>query len=172
MRSAGQHGRGYLNERVRSNWSIQSRTNHWSSAFCIAFKNESLYQKVDIGLCDQRNDLGFINQVDHKVLLWQQSAKKEPVSTAPGDVFMPNKGTAAYFLMGELLSSVRYVKARQRGQHLTCWRFLSAKFNALLRCYRWKGDPQKFSASSLTTWDYNALDRNVLECERLTIQRG
>src|SRR6185369_4285966 len=32
------------------------------SAFCIAFENKSLFHKVDIGLCDQRNDLGFIHQ--------------------------------------------------------------------------------------------------------------
>ena len=66
-----------------------------------------------------------------------------------------------------MISAVRYLRARKRGQHLACWRFLSAKFNALLRCYLWEpGDPQ-FPLSALNTWDFTALDRQLPELDRL-----
>ncbi len=96
----------------------------------------------------------------------------EPVSVLPDAAYMPEIGSAAYFLTGELLSSVRYVKARKRGQHLTCWRFLSAKLRALLRCYLWDGDRRHFPETSFSTWDFVALDRMVAETERLDLLKN
>lgn len=145
------------------------RTDPQESAYWIAFENESPYHKVDIGLCDQRYEQGFHQQVKKKVLLWQQPAKTEQMIIPASDAYLPQPGTAPCFLLGELLSSVRYAKARKRGQHLTCWRFVSAKLNALLRCYRWDGDPRRFPETSLSTWDYSALDRAMPESERLAL---
>jgi hypothetical protein len=143
--------------------------NHPSeSAFCITFENESLYQKVDIGICD-RQHLGILKNIEKKILLWQQPARTDPIPLSPGDAYMPEAGTAAHFLMGELIGSVRYVKARKRGQSLTCWRFLSTKFNALLRCYPWDNDPPLFFDSALTTWEFKTLDRVLPEEERKTL---
>jgi hypothetical protein len=80
---------------------------------------------------------------------------------------VPAPGSPDHFLVGELLSSVRYVKARLRGQHLTCWRFLSAKWNAWLRCQHWNGERASFPADALSTWEFAALDRRLPESERL-----
>ncbi len=138
-------------------------------AFCITFEGESPYHKVDIGISDQQYNGGLLHKLEKKVLLWQQVAKTEPVSVLSDTAYMPEIGTAEYFLIGELLSSIRYIKARKRGQHLTCWRFLSAKFRALLCCYLWDGDFRHFPETSLSTWDFTALDRRVVERERLDL---
>ena len=65
------------------------------------------------------------------------------------------------------MGAIRYVKARRRGQHLTCWRFLSARLNALLRSYSWKAGGPRFSTAGLNTWDFAALDRCLPEADRL-----
>jgi hypothetical protein len=137
-------------------------------AFTIGFRGERLYHKVDIGL-SARQDSGFFNQVKDRLLLWRQPAQVNPIKIAPLEAINPLPGTSLYFLFGELLSSVRYAKARGRGQHLTCWRFLSSKVNALLRCLQWDEDPQNFPQSALTPWEFAALDRALPEKERLRL---
>lgn len=137
------------------------------TAYCISFANESPYHKVDIGIYDKDNP-GFFQNVKKKVLLWEKSAKTEPVFFSSGRAYLPEMGSVNHFLMGELIGSIRYLKARKRRQHLTCWRFISAKFNALLRCSQWKGDDQKFPAN-LNTWDFIDLDRLLPEAERLVL---
>ncbi len=139
------------------------------SVYSITFTGESLYHKVDIGLSDYRQEGGLIERAKKKVCLWQQPPQDKPVlAPAPAALF-PQPGTPLYFLIGEMLSAVRYLKARKRGQHLTCWRFLSARFNALLRCYMWEPGDLKFPAASLRTWDFTDLDRLLPEPERLRL---
>jgi hypothetical protein len=140
------------------------------TAYCISFAQESPYHKVDIGICDQ-NSASFFHRVEKKVLLWQQAAPGIPLEHSFGPAVSPRIGTPAHFLFGELLGSLRYAKARRRGQHLTCWRFLSAKLNALLRTYAWDGDEQNFPPAPLSTWDYTALDRSLPEADRLALLR-
>jgi hypothetical protein len=139
------------------------------SAFCIEFAGESLYHKIDIGICDRQNPSGFFEIIEKKKLLWQKTARLEPLPATSWAAIVPQPGTAAHFMFGELISAVRYAKARKRGQHLTCWRFISAKFNALLRCYQWEGDPENFAPGFLNTRDYAQLDRRLPESERLRL---
>lgn len=163
---------GILQQAGKIKLAYTIRDDPQESAYWIAFAEESPYHKVDIGLCDQQSDQRFLDQVQQKVLLWRQPAKRDPMPFSLVDAYFPVPGTAAHFLLGELMGSVRYVKARKRGQHLTCWRFLSAKFNALLRCYQWNGDCDNFPQASLNTWDYTALDRTLSESERLSLLHG
>jgi hypothetical protein len=142
------------------------------SSFCIAFSGESPYHKVDIGLSD-RSQPGFFSQIQSKTLLWQQPMQPlpagQPRTTRPEETYVPAPGSAAHFLLGEMLSSVRYVKARRRGQHLAGWRFLSAKANALIRGYEWDGNSASFPANALSTWEYTALDRRLPAALRLEL---
>jgi len=142
------------------------------TAFTIGFEGESLYHKVDFGMTAQNFTEGFFNQTEHKILLWQQAPSSEPVIDLPGSAWFPEWGTPGHFLLGELLSSVRYGKARRRRQHLVCWRFLSAKLNALVRCYQWDRNPFRFPGAALSTWDFAALDRRLSEGERLGLMSG
>lgn len=139
------------------------------SAYCLSFAGESLYHKVDLGICNGGGT--FFPSIEHKVLLWRQEAAPEAAAADPGEVFAPRPGTPEYFLVGELLSAVRYVKARKRGQILTAWRFASAKVNALLRLLRWDGAPVAIP-DVLATWDYRALDETLSAAERTALLSG
>jgi hypothetical protein len=140
-----------------------------SAVYMIGFASESPYHKVDVGLSDAAQEHGFIQQIQAKKLLWRQPPSSALQSLHPGEIYIPTAGSAAYFMLGELLSAVRYLKARKRGQHLTAWRFLSAKFTALLRCRLWGGDPNTFPTGTLSTWDYVELDRQLAGEDRLAL---
>ena len=142
------------------------------TAFTLGFEGQSFYHKVDFGITDWRLSDGYFNQLEGKVLLWQQEALAEPLEAAPQTAWRPVWDSPGHFLLGELLSSVRYTKARKRRQHLTCWRFLSAKFNALLRCTRWQQGVSQFPPVVRTTWDFTALDRQLSEDECLGLLSG
>ncbi len=142
-----------------------------SASFTIAFAAESPYHKVDIGLSDQREEGGFFSQVQSKQRLWQQFPAEPSAHVFPpaGQAYSPVLGSAAHFMLGEVLGAIRYVKARKRRQHLTCWRFLSAKLNARLRCEVWDTNLQSFPQYPLTTWQFAELDRRLPEPERLEL---
>lgn len=141
-----------------------------ASAYTITFQDESPYHKVDIGLCAQDNARAFLEKVGRHRLIWKQpSSHDHTLGSPPGEPLLPQPGSAAYFLLGEMLSAVRYVKARKRQRHLSCWRFLSAKMNALLRCFLWDGNPARFPEGALLTGDYTALDQILLEDKRLNL---
>src|SRR5450759_3211407 len=80
-----------------------------------------------------------------------------------------NFNVAAHFVLGEMLRSVRYIKARRRGQQLACWSYLSAKVSALFRWYHQDMDSDHFSEQALTTWDTIVLDRRLPEAVRLDL---
>lgn len=140
-----------------------------SLAFSVAFEGESPYHKIDIGLCGREEARAFLAAAGAQRLLWRQVPPAPSADLPPGDYLCPPEGSAAHFLLGEMLSAVRYVKSRRRSQHFTCWRFLSAKMNALLRCLAWDGDPGHFPQNPLSTWDFAALDRQVAEPDRLEL---
>ncbi len=136
-----------------------------ASAFSIAFAGPSPYHKVDIGLSARGAALPFTSSEPH-ILLWRQGARLAPVPYPPHSAYQPEVGTAAHFLVGQLLGAVRYLKARKRGQHLACWRYLSAALNGLLACARWEGDPLRFNAAPLSSREYVELDRRLPAAER------
>ena len=142
------------------------------TAFTLGFEGQSLYHKVDFGITDHGLADGYFHRLEGKVLLWRQHAPAGPVVSAPHTAWRPAWESPEHFLLGELLGSVRYVKARQRRQHLACWRFLSAKFNALLRCCPWQRGQAQFPPGVKTTWDFTALDRRLSEGERLDLLSG
>lgn len=141
-------------------------------AYSVAFARESPYHKVDIGVSgytssnDQRP---FLSTLDCKVLLWEQ----QPV-TSEGqlghDLYVPAPGTPAYFLIGELFSAVRYVKSRKRERHLLCWRFLSAKANALLSVLWWVEHGGEIPMR-LNTYEISKLDHLLPESDRCDLLR-
>jgi hypothetical protein len=138
------------------------------SAFWVVFKGQSFYHKIDIGLSQQGMEDGFLQQIERKVCLWRQEPavnRDDPALPLP---YMPVIGSPQHFLLGELMGSVRYLKARKRGQHLTCWRFLSAKLNALLRVYTWQIGETDFP-KALNTWDFATLDQRLDESKRLAL---
>jgi len=140
-------------------------------AYSIAFTGESLFHKVDIGVsapAGPSQPATFVEKVDPKILLWSHPPLSADSSMDARPVYTPLKGSPAYFLMGELMSAVRYVKCRKRQRHLSCWRFFSAKVNALLIALWW----QRYGGvipEKLSTWDLVNIDRLLPEKDRLAL---
>lgn len=143
-----------------------------ATAFTLTFKDESPFHKVDIGLSDGCDKPVLINPVEPRILLWEQAPKAAPARLNPIDIYTPLPEGAAYFLVGEMLSAVRYVKARKRHRHLQAWRFFSSKVNAMLACYRWNGDPRAFPQKTMSTWDFACLDQVLDEGARLNLLKA
>lgn len=142
-------------------------------AYSLAFAGESPYHKVDLGITCL-NDLAhpptFFEQIGHKELLWSQSPplleRFLPATRSVRHPYCPTKDSPAYFLVGETLSAFRYAKARRRGRHLVCWRFLAAKVNALLALTWWQHNGGRIP-ERLNTWDLVELDALLPEAARL-----
>jgi hypothetical protein len=133
-----------------------------NTAFAILFHGASYYHKVDIGLSDASAPAPFASMGTF-VQLWSQKPAASVITAQTTNAYIPAYDTTGYLLIDDLLSSVRYVKARKRGHHLTCWRFVRGKPDRLLhlmyeQLYGWQRQAQ------LTTWDYKKLD-HVLQGE-------
>lgn len=144
-------------------------------ACSLAFAGESPYHKVDLGITslnDPAHPPTFLEQIRYKELLWSQSPppleKFLHGTRSVGLPYCPTKDSPAYFLVGEILSAFRYAKARRRGRHLVCWRFLAAKVNALLALTWWQHNGGRIP-ERLSTWDLVELDEILPESVRLEI---
>ena len=146
-----------------------SRSDH-DLAFTVLFEGYSPYLKVDVGICDRQHMEGSQAMFGPVRSLWAQA--RAAALTQPLDgraVFQPEPGSLGYFLLGELISATRYVKARRRGQHLTCWRFLAARVNALAQLLGYAaGAPMKLG-SRLVTPEFVDLDGRLPEAVRLQV---
>jgi hypothetical protein len=98
--------------RAEAEWIMHARPDSFASSILLA--GESYYHKLDLEFC----------AADPSP---EREGKDAQVAPAcPSGVYMPAPGTPGHFLLGQLVSGLRYAKARKRGQHLTCWRFCSA----------------------------------------------
>jgi hypothetical protein len=143
-------------------------------AYSITFAGESPYHKVDLGITclnDPAHPPTFFEQIRDKQLLWSQSAPSPVGVNFPTlsirQPYCPTKASPAYFLVGEIISALRYAKARRRGRHLVCWRFLSAKVNALLALAWWQDSGGDRIPERLSTWDLAELDERLPQSVRL-----
>jgi hypothetical protein len=135
-----------------------------NTAFAVLFSGVSCYHKLDIGVC-----AAGARPPSPARLLWRQAAPVDAGSMPQRAGYWPAHGSAGHTLFDDLLGAARYVKARKRGQHLTCLRFMRSKPERLLqlRAEQLWGWPAP--ARALSTWDYKALDAALPagECDAL-----
>jgi hypothetical protein len=112
-------------------------------AYAVLFRGSSHYHKVDIGFGGRL--------LGPSIRLWSQPAPVDLPAAVTSEMYLPRAGTVGHALMDELMGSVRYVKARKRGQVLTCWRFLRRLPDRWLELRT--GEP-----GPLSTRDYQRLD--------------
>jgi hypothetical protein len=125
----------------------------------ILFRGEAYYHKLDISLhAFGRSQDGAPNVRKSRIALWHIEPPAYHGQVMSDNVCALRPGTPGHFVVGQLLGGIRYVKARKRGQHWTCWRFASAQADWLAgmlwgRSRNW-ADPGR----KLTTWEYVELD--------------
>lgn len=137
-----------------------------NTAFAILFEGESLYHKLDVGLSPASERGTYAAPDAPYTPLWEQPASRREVALPATQAYLPPVGTVGHALFDDLLGSVRYLKARKRRQHLTCWRFMRGKPDLLLRLLVEQQGGWRADAPALSTWDYKALDQRLPETMR------
>jgi hypothetical protein len=137
-------------------WVMNLPPDEWNPT--VVFREESYYHKLDLGLVD----VSTLNRTipdEQTVLLCDQH---HPVQ-APKEstVYAPEEKSIGHFLLGQFLGCTRYLKARRRGQTMTCYRFTAAalEWRIALLYARLTHDPH--FRTKLSTVEYRELDRLV-----------
>ncbi|MHB1354690.1 MAG: hypothetical protein ACYCZF_01795 [Anaerolineae bacterium] len=126
-----------------------------NTAFTIFYQGESYYHKVDINL----NDTDISSTLPGKRLqLWAQSPAPEPGFIPTTAAYLPVYGSVGYQVFEELISCERYVRARKRGQHLLCWRFVRTKPDKWVKLVHLQKSAWQAHEQTLSTWEIKALD--------------
>ena len=141
-------------------------------AYMVLFHGESRYHTVDIGwrhVADRaafsaalpsaaEPDGGKRRPIPVSCRLRVQCTSRHPVS-------------AVHLIWDELLSGIRYVKARKRGQPLTCWRYMRGRPQRWLQLVHDELCGWPVPSPGLTTWDIKSLDAQVGETQQAEFQR-
>jgi len=140
-------------------WVIDSRPDHWSGS--VVFQETSLFHKLDLGIWSI-HDFDQSSMPQTSMLLWSQPAPQGmgrlELAEPP---FLPQRESGQHVVLGHLLSIVRYVKARKRGNLAMCWRFASALADAVFAAMYRRTGSREPNHGRLGTREYQALDRQV-----------
>jgi hypothetical protein len=152
---------------VEAAYRIDTHGAGWAAS--LITDKTSLFHKVDLGVLP-------VDRLDDwlrghpSTLVWKQpafTACDERINDVPA--FIPEPGTQEHYILGELLSATRYVKARKRGQILTCWRFASSLVRSTLKIRLAHVTNQAFDAVTLSTEDYLTADRLFSTADRVML---
>jgi hypothetical protein len=149
-------------------WQIEPEAD--TTAYAILFAQESPYHKLDIGISDPAEAARLFEGNMHCVE-WRQGLDHRPQRPEGTrdhrlihtNAYIPVYGGVGHTLVGELMSAVRYVKARKRGHHLTCWRFARSKVDVFIKLLDEQEGGWATGKRAFTTWDYKALDKRLGE---------
>lgn len=133
------------------------RPGEQNTAFSVSIRGESPYHKIDISLQDGGRQTPPADWTP-TVELWSQTPAPPITDLPPTEAYVPGTETCGYLLVDGLMGGVRYAKARRRGHHLTCWRFLRGMLDRLLLVMYTQQQSCRSHATLLTTWEYRALD--------------
>lgn len=104
-------------------WRIHPSHSGWAAT--ILFTEFSPYRHLDLGITPA--DLpDSVDSLDARTILWHQPARTNAPLLPRTAPYAPEIGTPEHMMLEQLLSAVRYLKARKRGQILTAYRFAAA----------------------------------------------
>ncbi len=113
-------------------WVISLRPDEWNPT--IIFTGEGYYHKLDIGLV-AATAINRTIPVEQATPLVTRTGDLPHAMPCRSQTYMPPEGSVGHFLLGQFLGGIRYLKARKRGQPLTCYRFVSAVADRCLRAF-------------------------------------
>lgn len=135
-------------------WSTELRPGEWHPT--IAFRDYGYYHRLDLALLTR--EAADLAMHDANV----RPLADKPLSAAkvrPSTAYAPVVGSTGHFLFGQLIGGMRYLKARKRGQVLTCYRFASATAQWCARAMFDRVTGQFSLDRKLTTTEFLALDK-------------
>lgn len=145
-------------------WRISPSHSGWAAT--ILFDGVSPYQHLDLGITSA-HQAHSIDALGDKVILWTQEAAPATPLANPSPIYAPSVGSTEHAMLDQLLSAIRYVKARKRGQVLAAYRFASALTTwtfAMLEAQR-MGDLNLLRERPSTS-SFLALDRHLPDAIR------
>lgn len=141
------------------------------AAYMLLLRGESSYHTVDVGLRDTVERDSFAAAMPEAVRLWHLEPGCGQADQPPGQTYTPAPGTAGHLLFDELISGVRYVKARKRGQPLTCWRYMRGRPQRWMQLVSDELNGWREPGQSLTTPDIKALDARLSHAQLAEFER-
>jgi hypothetical protein len=132
-----------------------------NTAFAVLFHDASYYHKIDIGLSAAVDSLSVAPTLASAVRLWAQEARRFTLPLPSSRAYIPAYGTIGHELIEQLIAGVRYLKARKRGHQFTSWRFMRSQPEKLLYLLHEQTHGWIRQKTSLSTWDYKQLDRDI-----------
>lgn len=163
LQAAQQHLLGILESvsPVEACWVIGVRPDEWNST--IILSEEGYFHRLDLGLVSTDAADPLFLPARTKILA-TRTADLPDIVPCQHQAFTPPYGSVGHFLLGQYLGGLRYVKARKRGQVLTCYRFVSAAADwCLCVLYAHLTVNQLPWPSKLSTGEYTSLDRLDVE---------
>jgi hypothetical protein len=141
------------------------------AAYTVLFHNESSYHTVDIGLRRTAERAEFTASIPSAIRLWSQESADVRLLPPASAAYIPAPGSAGHLIFDELISGVRYVKARKRSQPLTCWRYMRNRPQRWLQLVsdELRGWPKP--SPGLTTWDIKLLDARLRTAQHDEFER-
>ncbi|MGN6031552.1 MAG: hypothetical protein ACTHQE_07780 [Thermomicrobiales bacterium] len=148
-------------------WRIHPSRSAWAAT--VLFDGLSPFHHLDLGITPVATSHS-IEALDARTVLWTQPPAPAHPGEHPTMTYAPDAGTSEHTMLEHLLSALRYVKARKRGQIFTAYRFASALATAsfaMLEASR-TNDLSDLRRKTSTT-SFVALDRQLPEAERLDL---
>jgi hypothetical protein len=141
------------------------------AAYSVLFRDEICYHTVDIGLRHQADREAFSAALPFAGSLWRQAPADAGFLPPSGAIYIPAPDSAGHLIWDELLSGIRYVKARKRSQSLTCWRYMRGRPQRWLQLVSDELRGWPVPSPGLTTWDIKSLDAQLGETQQAEFQR-
>ncbi len=146
-------------------WAINLRPDEWNPT--IVFREEGYHHKLDLGLTD-------VSAADRTIPAEQTILLVDVPGSEICDArecrgYVPQEGSLGHFMLDKYIGFLRYVKARKRGQTMTCYRFAAAgvDWQLALMYARMTGDAAR--RPKLSTPEYVKLDGLISADDRAAL---
>lgn len=146
-------------------WAMSFRPDEWNPT--IVFREEGYHHKLDLGLTDVSAADRTIPTEQTTLLIDVPRSDICGVRECRG--YVPQEGSLGHFMLDKYIGFLRYVKARKRGQTMTCYRFAAGgvDWQLALMYARMTGDAAR--RPKLSTPEYVKLDGLLSSDDRATL---
>ncbi len=137
-------------------WVLPLRPDEWNPM--LAFAGEGYYHRLELGLVATTAAKRTIPE-EQTTLLTTEPVPRPRTVPHGSQAYDPPEGSVGHFLLGALLGGgIKYVKARKRGQPLTCYRYAVAAADQCLGAWYTELTGEPALGRRLSTDEYKALD--------------
>lgn len=150
---------------VELEWPIADAPEDWAAT--IVFTHLSPLQKLDLSIGSAPKA-----HPGNDPMRTNTAPVPDHLTGRPPTVYRPMIGSLEHYVVSQLLGTTRYVKARQRGHQLSCWRFASALVDAVIAIEYAGIADEGWMLTTLTTQQYRDADSRLDPLLRSALMDG